>query len=74
MNNLYKFTVSSHGRNIEIIAKAKSMQDAIEDFKQANRNAYRIHTKNEEIATEGEILKCELLTQLYAGFKGIYYM
>ena len=72
--NIYKITTSSHGRILEIIAQAKSMEEALEDFKQANKNAYGRFTEHNEINTEGEIIKCEKLEQLFAGFKGIYYM
>ena len=72
--NMYKITTNSHGRILEIIATAKTAEDALKDFKQANKNAYSILTENEEIGTEGEIIKIEILKQLFAGFDGIYYM
>lgn len=72
--NIYKITSSSHGRTLEIIAQADTMQDAIEDFKQANKNAFTKFTEHNEINTEGEVIKCEKLEQLFAGFKGVYYM
>lgn len=71
---MFKITVSSHGRTIEIIAQAKTMEEAIKDLKQANQNAYGLLTDHKETDTEGEIIKCEKMNQLFAGFTGIYYM
>lgn len=72
--NIYKITTSSHGRTLEIIATAKCMEDALHDFKQANINAFAKFTEHNEIRTEGEIIKCEQLSQLFSGFTGRYYM
>lgn len=72
--NIYQITVSSHGRTLKVIATANTMQDAIEDFKQANKNAFRKFTEHNEINTEGTIVKCETLEQIFAGLKSKYYM
>jgi tRNA splicing ligase len=72
--NMFKITVSSHGRTIEIISVAETMGKALTDVKQANKNAYTRLTQGDEIDTEGEIIKCEKLEQLFAGFNGRYYM
>lgn len=72
--NIYKITTSSHGRVIEIIAQAESVENAITNFKQANKNAFGKFTQHNEINTEGEIIKCEKLEQIFSTLPAIYYM
>ncbi|MDO8628206.1 MAG: hypothetical protein Q7R56_00445 [Nanoarchaeota archaeon] len=73
MKNIYKVTLNSHGRIIEMIVQAKSAKDALSDISQANKNAYSFLTNHKEIDTEGEIVKVEKLSQIFGGLKATYY-
>lgn len=64
--NIYKITLSSHGRVIHLIAQGENITQIIQNCEQANKNAFKEFTEHNEITTEGEILKCEKLEEIYA--------
>ncbi|MDO8628201.1 MAG: hypothetical protein Q7R56_00420 [Nanoarchaeota archaeon] len=71
--NIYKITLNSHGRTIEMLAQAETAENALTDITQANKNAYSFLTNHKEVNTEGEIIKVEKLSQIYGGLKATYY-
>lgn len=72
--NIYQITVTSHGRTLKIFAITDTIQNALENFKQANKNAYNTITNGEETGTEGEITDITKLNQLFGGTNTTYYM